>query len=1666
MAEITVLDALQTFHRELLALNAGYGGAPEYLSNEVLVQIFENELQKIWQHPTRNEKSRDKVKSGKLSIEDQEFAINDVFQQDALLLSDELDLDELEASKCLLESQHDPSVLGRALLECAIIRFHQQRKYALDILRLLLDLDSADDDPEESAALEPIKMFVAARILPSRSGAVRYPPSCITAMTTIKSWLQRISDKIAAAQALNQAKPGQLSEEMETIEFSRISLIQQHELLGVILCRLVEKRQSDTNDFLDFVSTLKKADKYDNLLAHFIPAMGAYIFVFGSEEGGYDLMKARQLHNKLFPASDESTWPLPHLHAAFRAWWLAEYSGFYLDDPPESAIPPGTDLDDEDRQRSKQFLDALKDGAFDFLLSVAGDVKPVDWHDSVRVGMRNWLTRKSSALAADSAQFTGFFQLCLMSQIEVFVDAFISNLPDVLRKLRVEEDEQRQLSQAHEQDLDLERFLLIIAYSYEGRPDAASNFWSDPDSNLAGFMHWASRRASTPLVTAFCEMLLAISGSEECATAAHEFLLDDGHQSSGKMKRTQSLTWTQIFRELEFFSEKIRQKPTATQMSRFRGSKPCGDQVETEPESAMMLECYLRLMTKLSSESETTRLFLLQNANYNLVDMLFELASGPIPPRLRGCVFSALRALMSRKTIRESHTMWACLENWITGGYAGTSAGSLRQAQSAPIISTDRILDEMSTGFEDPESFIQLLLALMSPAVDSSPLNDSLPFPETLGSNSRNPGVEIYIDFVMGLVFAGKAQELQDKHQLRILRLSCLDFVLTCLSTFNEDLIVIANETSIMVDSVISATDLVTYVRKHPFARVMEWMLNDKIMAALFYTIHQEPADVGNAAPDSPLILGILRSVEVITKVLDLEATYLDLVRPLVKNQPGHRLRPVANAAYASFQDGLVTRLSLVVDLGNYCGIGHPELTLACLKLLEKMSSSSKIAATWSGSGRHTHRNKAIVAMEANGEHQSIARSFASELMAPLEITREAESANYTTKIYILDFLLQCLGTAPKEPTIAHLLLGFKCGVDALSIENDGAFAQQTSLFHTLLRLLMEIPSGDTEGMRRWLVAIKSKVMRILHILWSSPLSASIVVGELRANEFLFHLLIRETVIQPDLPWEGQNIATLQFPMTDGALTLVDFLSSRSLALEYLAMELCMISQGRIPSIKRRIFDALNGQIIGDGNQPIETPTVFDLFDFLLPEGIWELPPPPVQAFKDLDFAVALEEDADGNTVYNLDRVKEILLLKRRESHGQGLMISAQDLAALEREEVSIIEYLVSLNRQKQIATQCASVLKSWTRLLLVMIECSDYKGTSQTAFFLQALQAVLPSLEAFASDRPSEALELANVSRLLLTRLDLTTQDATDKHSQSVGNLVSDKLYQLFQVCLQAIGKWAGAPELRCVYYEICYRYLVGMSEQGALSPARPKTTKTVQIYGERMLNVICDDAYCGEPTYQAGALVLLTALVNVGRLENDSHVVETLNRLNFVGIVVDSLRNVLQEWRDAYASGSTDQQNYQNARLALLLQIAQSRTGAKYILYANLFRAVEASGLFTADPELQSDVQSPRSLVQHYDLLAKVSRIIGATLLSRGSHNAVQGRKFLTGHRLLVTHIFKRSAGIGGGGGGARDEPLEDKIAEVADALVVVIAATGFLEYENETVVESAKPDHALFH
>ena len=167
-----------------------------------------------------------------------------------------------------------------------------------------------------------------------------------------------------------------------------------------------------------------------------------------------------------------------------------------------------------------------------------------------------------------------------------------------------------------------------MSYTYEGRPDAAQAFWADPDSNLSGFLSWASRRASTPLNSAFCELLQAISQDEQCATAAHKFLLEDMAPVHGKFRRSYALNWGGIFRDLTYYTTKFRSQPVPHQTAGYRLGKPSDAEMETEPDEKVMLESFLRLISKIFQNSYDARMFILdRNAPFHLIPILYELAS-------------------------------------------------------------------------------------------------------------------------------------------------------------------------------------------------------------------------------------------------------------------------------------------------------------------------------------------------------------------------------------------------------------------------------------------------------------------------------------------------------------------------------------------------------------------------------------------------------------------------------------------------------------------------------------------------------------------------------------------------------------------------------------------------------------------------------------------------------------------------------------------------------------------------------------------------------------------------------------------------------------------------------------------------------------------------------
>ena len=1344
-----------------------------------------------------------------------------------------------------------------------------------------------------------------------RNGSL-YMQKCLSAMADIENWLFDLADKLQSASVLEQAQVFELT---ELLGFQRTSLKQQHESLGAISCHLIRANYTSIEDFHTLLDSLKKMDRYDVILVHYIPSLTVSIWQYGSPEGSISLSEARSLHKKIQAGRESDPWALRSFQAACLTWWLAEYSGWYVD-PPMGSPLQDVDLDAEAAARSTLFFEALQDGAFQFSLSVGAESRPNEWYDPARKGLTQFLLFDAPTLPSEPITTSDYFGNLLMEQLESFVDAFISNMPDTLRRLKAEQDDQRKRlrsglqASAHsavpEHELHLERFLVITSYAFEKRPEAAQAFWADPESNLYGFLQWSSKRQSTPRVSAFCEMLRAISEGEECATSAHKFLLEDGHMVTSRLRRTSSLSWAQIFLELQFYASKIRDRPSTTLSSVPLVGKPITDEID-EPESAMMLECYLRLTSHLCCESSSARIWILGHPTFRLIDVLFHLCSSVIPSRLRACGFRTLKALLTEKNRETNEVIWTSLDQWISGGYSTSSLlPKPTNIPYAPLWSEDAIFESITTGFEEPNAFVELLRALVSPSVDDVGLNDSIPYPEMLGSAYRMPGMEPYIDFVVGRVFGPKTMEIQDPVQLRILRWNCLDFIAICLSTFNEDLVVFANRSTVSVDQAISTSSLATYVRLHPFSRVMDWMCTERTLTALFASAHQDGGELSSASPDSPLILALVRSIDVINLVMSLQSTYLDIVRPMLKSQQAARRPPVPSLSVASLEDSILNNLHLVVDLGLYCGLGHQELSLASLKLLEKLSSSRKlIAPTASGYAPWSMGNKIISILEKDDESDRIARSLALEMQVEArELDQGPESAGYNIKSAILDFLGSCLQASPNRPTIAHSLLGFSSHGGRIDVEADGLFAKNLSLFHAITRMVLEYPDVKEAVVLAWLIGIRRKGLHILEILWNSPLSATYAMTELRANDFLSVMFSRQLLVDSNTLWDGQPLSDPNFLMTDAALCYGDFLEERTTLLEYSATELRMVALEGAPSLKAKVYATLLGEILSSDGTRVPSPTIFDLFDFAELNIGSGLQDPVMSYLGGVNFGICVTQDPDGSSVYDLQSVEQLLELQQKALRKAGKFQSPNEEQQAYTEALTLVLYFHAHNQRLRLLRVRRQATKSWVELMMLVLEYSSLDPRATTALILQALQVTLPKLERYTIDNATEASELARLSIALLTHLNFTTTSSIG--SRGAGDVANDRLFQLFRICLRGIQSPIATSNLRETFYNICYRYLTGMAEVSSANPVlRRHSTQTIKSAGEKLIEITCDDAHTGEGTCRISALLLLDALESLARQEDSRFVLDSFVRINFISILVDTIRNIPIEVRETAAEG-----------------------------------------------------------------------------------------------------------------------------------------------------------------
>lgn len=1393
----------------------------------------------------------------------------------------------------------------------ALMLFHQRRHFLLECLRLLLrqstNLEREDGSQESSRGL--ISDILGTKDGVARNGSL-YTQKCMDAMAGIEKWLQALGERHQGALALGQTLTDDYT---QVTQFSYQSLGRQHESLGAIINHLIKADRTGVEDFHKLLAYLPKIDRWNNSAIHYVPVIMGFAAKFGSPEGGGVLREARMLNSKILDSKDSTPWTLRNFQAATITWWLAEYSGWYVEQPTGSPVQ-NVNLQEEAQIRSDAFFRALRDGAFESTLSICSQITPDEWYDPAKQALIQLLLRDSLPLAQDMASTSSYFQNLLMEQFETFTDAFITNMPDTLRRFKKEEDDQRKRFRTNlqqgassaipEQIFHLERFLVIISFAFDHRGDAAQAFWTDVDSNLYGFLQWASKRQSTPCVSAFCEMLRSISEGEEGAASAHRFLLEEGSPVPAKIRRSHSLSWSQVFGELNVYTVKIREQPTALRpIIQYRG-RPGPDEID-EPESSIMLESYLRLVSHLCRESAEVRWWILSQSQFPILEILFYLCSSGVPSSLQACAFAVVQALLTQKTAELSIAVWSSLDQWICGALSPPPNVS-RPAKVNPAVRTEQItFDSLAENFEKANEFIALLHSLVSPAVRDTGLNDRLPFPETLGSTYRMSGIEPYIDFVFDKVFASKTIELEDGLQERILTWNVLRFAAVSLNTFNEDLVILANKSSISVDEAMDTSSLLTYVRLHPFARVMEWMFNERVLAALFASAHRDADEVAKAPSFSPLIQSTLCCVEVMNLIVDLQSTYLDIVRPLIKLQSTGRKQPVSNPALASFEDSVSLNMHLIIDLGLYSGVGNQDLTVASLKLLGKLAGSKKLnVQSTPGLGTRLHCNRLISVVDQSGDLAPIARSLTLAMhFEPRELSLGSEAAGWAIKSGILDFLIQCMAASPDRPTLAHAFLGFACTATTVDVANDGSFAGGNSLFHTVLHLATDYPDGDEFSMQRWSLDLKQKSVQILSMLWISPLTSIFTLSEMRLRDTLFLLFTRQTLIGPNTPFDGRPFTHPDFMSTASAVSLEQLLWLRCSLLEYTSIEIRLVATEGAPSLKERILSTLFGSTITPDGEEVRNVTIFDLLDFTELDISNAADHPRFNYFQQKDFESAMEAGSQNTKGLSDTRlIREIIILRLNELRKSGRFQDPNEQQRAEEEAQSILRYCDSENNRVKLTSVRLQTMKAWADMLTLTVGTCDLESGAKAALILQALQLLMPKLEDFALTNIREAKEVAKLTLALLSQLDFGS--STLDRSRA-GDVANDRLTQVFRTALRAVNCPDVDMQLREVLYNICCLYLSSETMASDASTSHRHSLQVLKSTGEKLLDNICDDAYGASGTGRISALLLLDSLASLASNDKSNYIVETLAKTNFIQVLVETIENIPQELRETNAKG-----------------------------------------------------------------------------------------------------------------------------------------------------------------
>jgi len=1452
-----------------------------------------------------------------------------MFQQEATQLSDDFDIDEIAAAKLLLRGDQKREELDRSALLSAKFLYHTRRKNILQSIRLILtyvadnSIDSDDTRQLLTTAME--------KLLEKSSGS-SFANKCISAMVAVRQAVQQLRDKEKHAHTLGMAPDPGVKEDLDLqLRFLR----NQHEMLSVIIYLLTKLGRTGASDLRRLLDIMRTLDRYDIFTVHHILPLFASITHMCATESPLSFEETISLHKEIAKSYNETHWQLRYCQAGMYLWWLSEFNGL-CNDPPPGHAPSRVSLQYY-RDIHNPARMALRDGGLELVMGLAADIAQEQCLNSSKEDLHRFLQTRVPPLE-DVAILLPDFKAALTSQFEMFIDSLIANLADFLQTIKTAEEEDDIMRQ-RTYDYELERFFLIVHYTFDGRPEMGMAFWGDPDGNLFGFLRWAAKNQTPFMVATFCYMLASISYGTECATAAHKFLLDEANMRAiNRNRRGESLNWTFIFKHVRVYLTELgkRQKVQVPNPA-YRMPPPPVESTEPDPHLSMELDGMLRLTGQIVANCAEARQWLRGSTPYNIVHSLFELLNLQASTQLWDSIFATITALLTDKDEAFRDEVWKRLDDWALG--SPTLPSGLQLSSSTAVTTPfaqgeSENLDLIIRAVHPAEAFTRLLAKLVEPYGSAAELRDAVPFPENLGSNNRRSGMAPYVDFILRTIFNNttvqnlpreaainydkvetipeKLVRVQYRRFRPALQLSCLQFMYDCLASFNDDLLDLAHK-NLMIDSGLRASSLLTYTKLHPFGRVMEHILTEKCLNVLFEILQLGVEDLyGSVEPSNAVVDTIWYTIRILDLAIQMQPTYHRIVRPFVKQDEGARRANILGNSFEKLEKAVHYRLDTIVNLGLYVGASQHQIVLDSIRLLEKLTISPEFMTSPEAAyGRHTPVNRALGAVEQSVESKRILFNFIQQWNFPDE--DQPENWGFPLKMSILRFLNNALTAQPNTFSLAHLALGFghdRGGAIELSME-PGGVGSGVSLLHQILYAAIEAKEyGNEGGTLTYIPAyceLKRACFSVLQRLWNAPSTSGDVLYILRMNKFFLQGFLSEVAITPATLWgvhpNSFAIEPTQEFFEHGACAFADFLERRTALLNYTTLEIRQLSLQGASTMVQRYLSTLLGTTLLD-NQKVSNVHILDLLDFLeitFPERTKE---PRVRWLRDVNLSIFEEDDASGALVFHVSKVVEFLQIKKNEKmRAAGITVESGQHQKVDGEIESIRIHLECENLLRRCRNMRIRCLRAWSILVTMMLEDCEMGRMSKTGFILQALQTVLPKLEIFSVDDSEAAEVLSELAYSLISHLSF---DAATFGAGRGSDIASDRLYHLARVSLRAIQSPSATAKLREDFYNVVLHYLNGMAAVSRQFPgSRRHNIQTIKASGDKLLEVVCQDAYSGEGKCKTASLLLLEALTAVAAEEGSSFILETLVRKNFLVVLVDSLKTITQDMESARIEG-----------------------------------------------------------------------------------------------------------------------------------------------------------------